>query len=303
MNKKLKLTKSNTLGYVLILLGLLFVTTPLVRRSYKDYSARSAQKQFNQTQKQRSKEEVAEETKNAKEYNEIVKKSDITLVDPFTAEEYETSYANFKNTNTPFAYLVIPKLDKRLPLFLDATNEHISSGVAQVDGTSIPVGGAGTRSVIAGHRGWWGDTMFLYLDQLNAGDYVYVERAEQTMRYVVSDKEVIDPYDWDKLAPRGDADILTLMTCSPFLPPRPNRLLVNCIRDETTKTIAEEFKIPGKDEYPINQADEESNANLATDNMVKVTRIATLVFAILGIILFILTLIRFIRRLKNTIKN
>ena len=302
MNKKLKLTKSNTLGYVLILLGLLFVTIPLVRRSYKDYSARSAQKQFNQTQKQRSKEEVAEETKNAEEYNEIVKKSDITLVDPFTAEEYETSYANFKNTNTPFAYLVIPKLDKHLPLYLDASNEHISRGVAQVDGTSIPVGGAGTRSVIAGHRGWWGDTMFLYLDQLNAGDYVYVERAEQTMRYVVSDKEVIDPYDWDKLAPRGDDDILTLMTCSPFLPPRPNRLLVNSIRDETTKTIAEEFKIPGKDEYPINQS-EEADSNLKTDNMVKVTRIATLVFAILGIILFILTLIRFIRRLKNTIKN
>ena len=283
-------------------MGLLFVTIPLVRRSYKDYSARSAQKQFNQTQKQRSKEEVAEETKNAEEYNEIVKKSDITLVDPFTAEEYETSYANFKNTNTPFAYLVIPKLDKHLPLYLDASNEHISRGVAQVDGTSIPVGGAGTRSVIAGHRGWWGDTMFLYLDQLNAGDYVYVERAEQTMRYVVSDKEVIDPYDWDKLAPRGDDDILTLMTCSPFLPPRPNRLLVNSIRDETTKTIAEEFKIPGKDEYPINQS-EEADSNLKTDNMVKVTRIATLVFAILGIILFILTLIRFIRRLKNTIKN
>ena len=303
MNKKLKLTKTNTLGYILILVGLLFVTIPLIRRSYKDYSARIAEKEFRQIQENRNKEEVAEETKNAEEYNEIVKNSDITVSDPFTAEDYKTSYEKFQNTNIPFAYLVIPKLDKRLPLYLDATLDHISRGVAQVDGTSIPVGGPGTRSVIAGHRGWWGDTMFLYLDQLNYGDYVYVERAEQTMRYVVSDKEVIDPYDWDKLAPRGDADIISLMTCSPFLPPRPNRLLVNCVRDETTKTIAEEFKLPGTDDYPVSQKDEEENTVSSTDKTVAMTRIATLVLAILGTLLFILILIRFIRRLKNTINN
>lgn len=303
MNKKLKLTKTNTLGYILILVGLLFVTIPLIRRSYKDYSARMAEKEFRQIQENRNKEEVAEETKNAEEYNEIVKNSDITVSDPFTAEDYKTSYEKFQNTNIPFAYLVIPKLDKRLPLYLDATLDHISRGVAQVDGTSIPVGGPGTRSVIAGHRGWWGDTMFLYLDQLNYGDYVYVERAEQTMRYVVNDKEVIDPYDWDKLAPRGDADIISLMTCSPFLPPRPNRLLVNCVRDETTKTIAEEFKLPGTDDYPVSQKDEEENKVSSTDKTVAMTRIATLVLAILGTLLFIIILIRFIRRLKNTINN
>ena len=303
MNKKLKLTKTNTLGYILILVGLLFVTIPLIRRSYKDYSARMAEKEFRQIQENRNKEEVAEETKNAEEYNEIVKNSDITVSDPFTAEDYKTSYEKFQNTNIPFAYLVIPKLDKRLPLYLDATLDHISRGVAQVDGTSIPVGGPGTRSVIAGHRGWWGDTMFLYLDQLNYGDYVYVERAEQTMRYVVNDKEVIDPYDWDKLAPRGDADIISLMTCSPFLPPRPNRLLVNCVRDETSKTIAEEFKLPGTDDYPVSQKDEEENKVSSTDKTVAMTRIATLVLAILGTLLFIIILIRFIRRLKNTISN
>lgn len=302
MNKKIKLTKTNTFGYILILVGLLFVTLPLIRRSYKDYSARRAEKEFRQIQENRKAEEVSEETENANEYNEIVKNSDISVSDPFTAEDYKTSYEKFQNTNIPFAYLVIPKLDKRLPLYLDATLDHISRGVAQVDGTSIPVGGPGTRSVIAGHRGWWGDTMFLYLDQLNYGDYVYVERAEQTMRYVVNDKEVIDPYDWDKLAPRGDADIISLMTCSPFLPPRPNRLLVNCVRDETSKTIAEEFKLPGTDDYPVSQKDEEENKISSTDQTVAITRIATLILSIIGVVLFILTLVRFIKRINATIK-
>ena len=303
MKKKLKLTKTSTLGFLLILLGLAMVSIPLARRTYKDYSQRSAQQEFKEVQGQRSAAEVDEETKNANEYNEIIKNSDIAVVDPFTAEDYETSYEKFKNTNTPFAYLVIPKLDKHLPLYLDANLDHISKGVAQVDGTSIPVGGKNTRSVIAGHRGWWGDTMFLYLDELNAGDYIYIERAESTMRYVVSDKEVIGPYDWDKLAPRGDADMISLMTCSPFLPPRPNRLLVNAIRDESTVAIAEEFKIPDKD-YPASieeEAKNTGNPKESTNTTVKLARILTLVFAIIGSILFILTLLKFIQRIRYTL--
>ena len=295
MKNRLRLTKSSTIGYLLILLGLLFVSIPLIRRTYNDYSALASRKKFEEMQTKRSAEEVATETQNAEEYNEVVKNSDVTVSDPFTAEDYQTKYEKFTKTNTPFAYLSIPKLDKHLPLYLDANLEHISLGVAQVDGTSIPIGGAGTRSVIAGHRGWWTDTMFLYVDQLQAGDYVYIERAEETMRYVVHDKEVIGPYDWDKLAPRGEEDIITLLTCSPFMPPRPNRLLINCYRDESA--IAEEFNIPGK-ELPASQNEENDGK---TDNMVKITRIATLVFAILGTILFILTLIRFIKRLKVNI--
>lgn len=296
MKNRLRLTKSSTIGYLLILLGLLFVTIPLIRRTYNDYSALASRKRFEELQTKRSAEEVATETQNAEEYNEVVKNSDVTVSDPFTAEDYQTKYEKFTKTNTPFAYLSIPKLDKHLPLYLDASLEHISLGVAQVDGTSIPIGGAGTRSVIAGHRGWWTDTMFLYVDQLQAGDYVYIERAEETMRYVVHDKEVIGPYDWDKLAPRGEEDIITLLTCSPFMPPRPNRLLINCYRDESA--IAEEFNIPGKD-LPASQNEDTDSK---TDNMVKITRIATLVFAIIGTILFILTLIRFIKRLKVNIE-
>ena len=297
MKNRLRLTKTSTIGYLLILLGLLFITIPLIRRTANDYSAASLQKSFEELQETRDPADVAKETENAKEYNEVIQNSDIAVVDPFTAEDYQTRYEKFTKTNLPFAYLSIPKLDKHLPLYLDATLDHISKGVAQVDGSSIPVGGPGTRSVIAGHRGWWTDTYFLYLDQLKEGDYVYVERAEETMRYVVHDKEVIDPYDWDKLAPRGEEDILTLLTCSPFMSPRPNRLLVNCYRDEGA--IAEEFDIPGKE--LAKSQDQANGTGETTDTMVKVTRIITLIFALLGIALFVIVLIRFINRIQNTI--
>lgn len=295
MKKKLILSKTSIIGYLLILIGLLFVSIPLTRRSINDYKAFKADQEFLEKEKQRPADQIKEENENAEKYNEVVRNSDLSVIDPFTADEYQTNYVDFKNTDTPFAYLLIPKLDKNLPIYLDASNHHLAIGVAQVDGTSIPIGGKNTRSVIAGHRGYWGDTIFLYLDQLEAGDYVYVQRADRTMRYVVSDKEVIGPYDWNKLKPREDEDMLTLLTCSPFLPPRPNRLLVNCIRNEETKEIAEEFTLPAK-ELPISQ-----NENEKIDQTVSTTRIITLILAIIAIVLFILILIRFINRIRNTI--
>lgn len=290
MKKEIKLTKRSFLGYILILVGLVLLTSPLVLRSYHDLRAKGEKKAFEKIEAKKSEEEIKEENKKALAYNEQIKKNDLNVEDPFTTNDYKNKYEMFRTTNTPFAYLSIPKLDKYLPLYLDATYEHISKGVAQVAGTSIPIGGKGTRSAIAGHRGWWGDTMFLYVDELEKGDYIYIERANETMRYVVSDKEVIGPYDWSKLAPRGDLDMITLLTCSPFLPPRPNRLLVNAIRDESAP--AEEFKLPsGEFVASANDAKE-------GDSFVKITSILTLLGAIIGILALIYTCLRFVKRLK-----
>lgn len=272
------------------MLGLVLLTSPLVLRSYHDLRAKAEKKSFEKIEASKDAAEIEEENKNAAAYNEMIKDTDISVEDPFTTEDYENKYEMFRTTNTPFAYLSIPKLDKYLPLYLDATLEHISKGVAQVAGTAIPVGGKGTRSAIAGHRGWWGDTMFLYVDELESGDYIYIERANETMRYVVSDKEIIGPYDWSKLAPRGDLDMITLLTCSPFLPPRPDRLLVNAVRDESGP--AEEFKLPSGEFVASANDAKEGNG------LVKITKTATLIGAIVGVLAIIYTAMRFGKRLK-----
>lgn len=287
----MKISKKSIFGHILILLGLILLTSPLILRSYHDYSARAAKRDFETFEDARSDEEMAEENAKAQDYNELIKNSDITVQDPFTTEDYQNDYGLFTKTNTPFAYLSIPKLDKYLPIYLDATNEHLSRGVAQVAGTAIPIGGPGTRSALAGHRGWWGDTMFLYVDELEAGDYIYIERAESTMRYVVSDKEVIGPYDWDKLAPRGNADMISLLTCSPFLPPRPDRLLVNAIRDESAGP-AGEFDLP-TEKLPASQNSDE------TYSLVKITRIATLLGAVIGTFAFVYVLVRLVKKIRG----
>lgn len=292
MKKQSKLTIISFIGYLLILIGLLFVTVPLINRTANEISYNKRLEEFEKEQAQRPKEEIEEENKAAEKYNELVKNSDTSILDPFTTEDNQNRYNYFKNSNEVFAYLEIPKLGKNLPIYLDATLDHISRGVAQVEGTSIPIGGKGTRSVIAGHRDWWGDTMFLYVDELVEGDDVYVKRATETLHYKVSDKEVIGPYDWDRLDKRGDQDVLTLLTCSPFYPPRPDRLLVNCIRyEEPTEASGEEEK------------KEEKNETQAPVKRVQRASLLTKIGAGLGIILIILLLVRLFKRINYTRKN
>lgn len=288
MKKNSKLTKISILGYLLILTGLLFITIPLINRTINELSYQKKLEEFVKEQEKRPKKEIEEENKSAEKYNELIKRSDTGIVDPFTSKDNKTRYNYFKNSNRVFAYLVIPKLGKNLPIYLDATLDHISRGVAQVEGTSIPVGGKGTRSVIAGHRDWWGDNMFLYVDELVKGDDVYVKRATETLHYKVSDKEVIGPYDWDRLEKRGDEDVLTLLTCSPFYPPRPDRLLVNCLR----------YEDKGKE-------DKKESANEVKESKakkVKRSETFTKLGAGLGIFFIILVLMRLIRRIQYTRK-
>lgn len=287
MKKHTKLTKISLLGYILILTGILFITIPLGKRSLNDLSYDKRLEEFEKKESQRDQNEIAKEDEAAAKYNDLVRNSDTSILDPFTTDENKNTYNYFKNSDEVFAYLVIPKLGKNLPIYLDASLYHISIGVAQVEGTSIPVGGKGTRSVIAGHRDWWGDDMFLFIDELVEGDDVYVKRAGKTLHYKVSDKEIIGPYDRDRLEKREGEDILTLLTCHPFYPPRPDRLLVNCVRYNPEANTSENKTVE----------------KVAEAKPAKTAKNTYLIGSILGALCFVLVLIRLIKRIKYSKKN
>ena len=170
-------------------------------------------------------------TDDLKKYNEKVTKGDANIIDPFSNEDYK-GYYDIKGIDKDqvFAYLIIPKLDMKKPIYLDATYKHLDLGVAQVEGTSLPLGGKSTRSVIAGHRGWWGDLMFYNVEKLEAGDDIFIDGRSGLLKYKVTGEEIIDPSDWEKVLPIEGKDMITLLTCHPKRPPRPKRLLINAER-------------------------------------------------------------------------
>lgn len=222
---------SRKFGYVILFVGIGILTFCLSNLSYKIFSQDKKMDDFLRTQGEMS----TELSERIEKYNSNVNVDETGLVDPFNSEDIELESSKVIDENGIFGYLEIPKINFKKPIYLGASYNHLAKGVGQLDGTSIPVGGKGRRSVLAGHRGWYGDIMLLKVGQLYSNDVVYVHHHGKTLTYKVVGREYISPSDWDRLKPVEDKDMLTILSCDPMYPPFTRRILINCVRvDETT---------------------------------------------------------------------
>ncbi|SHI22399.1 class C sortase [Clostridium intestinale] len=116
------------------------------------------------------------------------------------------------NDDTIFAYINIDKIHQTLPIYLDVTEEHLSNGVAVIKGTSIPVGGENTNSVIAGHTGQV-KKLFTDLPELEPGDEITITNKIETLYYKVTGNKLIMPDQEEYLSIIEGKDMITLLTC------------------------------------------------------------------------------------------
>lgn len=110
----------------------------------------------------------------------------------------------------------IPQIDVNLPIYHGTTDEVLSKGIGHVEGTSFPVGGENTRAVLSGHRGLPNSKLFTRLDELEEGDLFFLKVLDKTLAYQVSEIEVIEPENVEKLAIVKGKDLVTLVTCTPY---------------------------------------------------------------------------------------
>mgnify|MGYP001573358068 CR=1 FL=1 len=113
------------------------------------------------------------------------------------------------------ARLIVPVIDVDLPVFPGVDESALGRGAGWLPGTSLPVGGARTRSVIAGHSGRLEADYLTRLDELAQGDIFLVEVLGETLAYRVTDTRAVDPRDLTALRLEDDRDLVTLVTCTP----------------------------------------------------------------------------------------
>ena len=123
----------------------------------------------------------------------------------------------------------IPKINVNLPIWHGTSAKSLENGAGHMYGTSLPVGGESTHSVISAHNGMPNVLMFTYLDQMVIGDVFYIHVAGSTLAYKVDRIDVILPDRFDKLLISPGEDRVTLMTCTPY-GRNTHRLLVSGIR-------------------------------------------------------------------------
>lgn len=142
---------------------------------------------------------------------------------PFTLEDYDLE-------NEVFGVISIPKLELEMPILLGASDTNMAAGAAVLNQTSIPIGGINTNCVLGGHRGYQGASYFLYVPELEPGDEVIITNLWETLTYVVTGSDIIDPHDVDKILIQDGKDMITLMTCHPYASGGKYRYLIYCER-------------------------------------------------------------------------
>ena len=128
--------------------------------------------------------------------------------------------------------LEIPAMELTMPVYLGASDTHLAAGAAVLGNTSVPIGGANTNCVIAGHRGWRGADYFRHIDKLAVGDTVTLTNLWKTLTYTVADIQIIQPHEANKIKIQQGRDLLTLLTCHPYASGGRQRYVVYCERTE-----------------------------------------------------------------------
>ena len=130
-----------------------------------------------------------------------------------------------------FAVISIPAINLSMPIYLGATDAHLTAGAAQLSQTSLPIGGTNTNCVIAGHRGYNGAAYFRNITELQPGDVIQITNLWETLTYTVKTTDIIEPYDVEKILIREGKDMITLLTCHPYASGGKQRYVVYCERE------------------------------------------------------------------------
>lgn len=112
-------------------------------------------------------------------------------------------------------YVVIPKIDVDLPIYHGTGSDALDRGTGHLLGSSLPVGGEGTHTIITGHSGMASQKMFTDLEQLQEGDVFYLCVLDETLAYEVEAVYTVLPHDTTYLGIVPGQDLCTLVTCTP----------------------------------------------------------------------------------------
>ena len=128
-------------------------------------------------------------------------------------------------------YVEVPTIGVTLPIFHGTNNSTLERGVGHLLGSSLPVGGESTHSVLTAHSGMASQKMFSDLDRLKIGDIFFLDVLGEKLAYQVDQIKTVFPYDTTFLQTEIGSDLCSLVTCTPF-GVNTHRLLVRGTRIE-----------------------------------------------------------------------
>ena len=234
------------LPLVLVLVGVAVLLYPVMATQHNNDEQQRLAKMYTATVNSAGPETIAKERASAETYNNNLESAPI--LDPWLESQRPDTpqyqaYLHEMDIDPVMARIVIPSIHVSLPIYHGTDSRTLTEGVGHLFGTSLPIGGPSTHSVLTGHTGLSTATMFDNLNQLKKGDVFYVSSLGQTLKYEVNDITVVKPEETDSLRKVPGRDLVTLITCTPY-GVNSHRLLVTGERVpmDPTAAAAEEAK-------------------------------------------------------------
>ena len=241
----MKKRKTTIIMVLFFFIGLLVLLYPSISNFYNEKHQSKAIVAYEDLLLNYHEEDYKKIINEANIYNNKLKQ----LKEPLTTKNTIKNYNETLNINGDgmMGYLTINKIKVELPIYHGTSEKVLSHAVGHVEGTSLPVGGIGTHSVLSAHRGLPSSKLFTDLDKLEVGDTFTITVLNQIFTYEVDKIVTVKPNDINNLKIEENKDYVTLLTCTPY-GINTHRLLVrgkriDNIEEKKTYVVTECFKI------------------------------------------------------------
>lgn len=233
--------KQRLTGILLTLIflgGACFFLYPTAAELWNQMNASRAINQIRTTLREITPEDYTQLWEDAQKYNQTVRQNTFFSDVFMKADDGRDDSPYWKvldvQGNGIMGYLHIPKINQELPVYHGTAESVLQVAIGHLPGTSLPIGGESTHTVLAAHRGLPSARLFTDVDQLVIKDKLYLHVLDRTFAYEVD--QILPMVDKDDLEALTEAmqiipgeDHITLLTCTPY-GVNSHRLLVRGIR-------------------------------------------------------------------------
>ncbi|EGP5491402.1 class C sortase [Enterococcus faecium] len=217
----MKQKKRNYLDLLMILLllsGIGVLAYPFVSDALNNYLDQQIISHYQQQAVKENEAVMAKIQKDmTKKNQQLAKKGGNPGVDPFTKKKEPVKKDRTYFEKHTIGILTIPKINVNLPIFDQTTMKLLEKGACLLEGTSYPIGGKSTHAVLSSHRGLSQAKLFTNLPQLKIKDHFYIEINGQYLAYQVDQIKTVEPTETEALQIQEDQDLVTLVTCTPYM--------------------------------------------------------------------------------------
>lgn len=205
---------SNIILIFIFLIGLSVLLYPAVSDYVNSKTQSRAIASYDLILSEMKEENFDEMFAQAEEYNESLRQNAEGFYHPDQISGY-SELLDIGGTGI-MGYISIEKIRVELPIYHGTREGVLQIAVGHLEGTSLPIGGKSTHTVLSAHRGLPSAKLFTNLDDLEVKDTFSITVLNRVLTYEVDQIRIVKPDEVDDLKIVEGEDYCTLLTCTPY---------------------------------------------------------------------------------------